>query len=289
MATLTQPLKWHGGKYYLRKWIIGHMPPHLHYVEPYFGGGGILLARDPSRDWMATGDEKLPAALKGGSEVVNDLHGELINFWRVLQDPADFAAFRERMQVTPFSEAEFDRAWEFSQAINSEATALECAIQFFILARQSRQGLMRDFATLSRNRARSRMNEQASAWLNVVDGLSDVHQRLRGVVILNQKATDVIRKQDGQHTLYYCDPPYVHDSRSSTGEYAFEMSEAEHEHLLETLAAIQGKFMLSGYPSKLYTKYEQKHHWTRHDMKIDNKASSDAIKARKTECLWCNF
>ncbi len=291
MAKLTQPLKWHGGKYYLRKWIVGLMPPHLHYVEPFFGGGGILLARDPNRDWMAAGAEKLPAALKGGSEVVNDLHGELINFWRVLQDTTHFDSFRQRMEMTPFSEAEFDQAFELSQTEDADrdATEVERAVQFFILARQSRQGLMRDFATLSRNRTRSRINEQASAWLNVVEGLPDVHQRLRGVVILNQKATDVIRKQDGLNTLFYCDPPYVHESRSTTGEYAFEMGEAEHQELLETLSAIQGKFMLSGYPSSLYTKWEQKHNWTRHEVKIDNKAAAGEVKEKKTECLWCNF
>lgn len=162
-------------------------------------------------------------------------------------------------------------------------------VQFFILARQSRQGLMRDFATLSRNRTRSRINEQGSAWLNVVEGLPDVHRRLRGVVILNQKATDVIRKQDGLNTLFYCDPPYVHASRSTTGEYAFEMGEVEHEELLETLSVIQGKFMLSGYPSSLYTKWERMHNWTRHEVKIDNKAAAGEVKEKKTECLWCNF
>lgn len=291
MANLTQPLKWHGGKYYLRKWIVGLMPPHLHYVEPFFGGGGILLARDPNRDWMATGTKKLPSALKGSSEVVNDLHGELINFWRVLQVPADFQIFQQRMQTTPFSQAEFERAFELSRTadFNRSATAVERAIQFFILARQSRQGLMRDFATLSRNRTRSRINEQASAWLNVVEGLPDVHQRLQSVVILNQRATDVIRKQDGPNTLFYCDPPYLHETRSTTGEYAHEMSEAEHVELLETLSAIQGKFMLSGYPSRLYTKWEQDHNWTRHEVEIDNKAAGGKFKDKKTECLWCNY
>ncbi len=289
MANLTQPLKWHGGKYYLRKWIVELMPPHLHYVEPFFGGGGILLARDPQRDWLATGDEKLTAASQGCSEVVNDLHGELINFWRVLQDPAHFDKFRQRMEMTPFSEAEFDRALELSHNQDPKATAVERAIQFFILARQSRQGLMRDFATLSRNRTRSRINEQASAWLNVVEGLPAVHQRLKGVVILNQNATDVIRKQDGLKTLFYCDPPYVHETRATTGEYAFEMNEAEHVQLLETLSSIQGKFMLSGYPSDLYTKWEQKNNWTRHEFEIDNKAASGKVKEKKTECLWCNF
>jgi len=291
MPQLTQPLKWHGGKYYLRKWIIGLMPPHLHYVEPFFGGGGILLARDPSRDWMEGGDEKLTAAVRGGSEVVNDLHGELINFWRVLQDAEQFETFRRRIEATPFSEAEFDQALEHARApdLDLGASSIERAVQFFILARQSRQGLMRDFATLSRNRTRSRINEQASAWLNVVEGLSDIHQRLKGVVILNKNAIKVIGKQDGLKTLFYCDPPYVHHTRSTTGEYAFEMTETEHAELLETLSTVQGKFMLSGYPSELYTRWEQKHGWNRHDFEIDNKAASGKIKQKKTECLWCNF
>lgn len=291
MKNLTQPLKWHGGKYYLRKWIVGLMPPHLHYVEPFFGGGGILLARDPDRDWMSTGEEKLLAADSGCSEVVNDLHGELINFWRVLQNPDYFEAFAKRIALTPFGEPEFKAAFEASQAADPSIhlSEVERATQFFILARQSRQGLMRDFATLSRNRTRSRINEQVSAWLRVVDGLPDVHHRLRNVVILNQPATKVIRKEDGPKTLFYCDPPYVHETRVTTGEYAFEMAEAEHVELLETLAGLKGKFMLSGYPSELYKKWETDHGWNRHEFEIDNKASSGKVKEKKTECLWCNF
>ncbi len=289
MANLTQPLKWHGGKYYLRKWIVGLMPAHLHYVEPFFGGGGILLARDPERDWMSTDGKKLTAALQGCSEVANDIHGELINFWRVLQSPEDFQAFSQRIALTPFSEAEFDEALERARGADSSATVVQRAVHFFILARQSRQGLMRDFATLSRNRTRSRINEQVSAWLNVVEGLADVHERLRNVVILNQSATDVIRKQDGLSTLFYCDPPYVHETRSTTGQYAHEMTEQQHCELLDVLASIQGKFMLSGYPSELYSKWEQRHGWTRHEFLIDNKAASGKVKEKKTECLWCNF
>jgi DNA adenine methylase len=293
VKNLTQPIKWHGGKYYLRKWIISLMPPHLHYVEPFFGGGGILLARDPDRDWLvpAGQTEKLPSALQGCSEVANDLHGELTNFWRVLQHPEHFERFRQRVELTPFSEAEFDEAMcnTSSTTISETADPVDRAVQFFILARQSRQGLMRDFATLSRNRTRGRISEQVSAWLSVIDGLPDVHQRLRNVVILNQDACDVIRKQDGPNTLFYCDPPYVHETRSTTGEYAFEMTEDQHRRLLDVLAAIEGKFMLSGYPSALYTQWEEQHGWKRHEFLIDNKAASGKTKQTKTECLWCNF
>lgn len=291
MTVLTQPIKWHGGKYYLRKWIVGLMPPHLHYVEPFFGGGGILLARDPDRDWMSTGDQKLPAHLKGSSEVANDIHGELINFWRVLQNAEDFELFRQRIELTPFSEVEFENAQNNPDDRNSDPAEnrVERAVRFFILARQSRQGLMKDFATLSRNRTRGRINEQVNAWLSVVEGLPDVHQRLRSVLILNQNACDVIRKQDGQHTLFYCDPPYLHETRSTTGEYAFEMTEAQHCELLDVLAGIEGKFMLSGYPSQLYSQWEVRHGWNRHEFLIDNKAASGKVKETMTECLWCNF
>ncbi len=268
------------------------MPPHLHYVEPFFGGGGILLARDSNRDWMSVdGKQKLPAALKGCSEVANDLHGELINFWRVLQNRDAFKEFQERIELTPFSADEFEGAKAKSACDNvaSSGTNVERAVRFFILARQSRQGLMKDFATLSRNRTRSNINEQVSAYLNVVEGLPDVHQRLRNVVILNQSAVDVIRKQDGENTLFYCDPPYVHETRSTTGEYKFEMTQDQHRELLDVLASIEGKFMLSGYPSELYQEWEVRHGWKRHDYLIDNKAAAGKVKEKKTECLWCNF
>ena len=148
---------------------------------------------------------------------------------------------------------------------------------------------MRDFATLSRNRTRSGMNEQVSAWLNVVEGLPDVHERLRSVVILNQSACEVIKKQDGEHTLFYCDPPYLHETRATTGEYAFEMTESQHRELLDVLSGISGRFMLSGYPSELYREWEERHGWKRHETLIDNKAAAGKVKEKKTECLWCNY
>ena len=293
MNNLTQPIKWHGGKYYLRKWIISLMPPHLHYVEPFFGGGGILLARDPARDWMAGEGEKLVAAQRGCSEVVNDLHGELTNFWKVLQNAEDFTSFRQRVELTPFSEVEFKEALATSRKTSStedtSETRVARAVLFFVLARQSRQGLMTDFATLSRNRTRGRINEQVNAWLGVVEGLPDVHKRLRDVLILQQDACDVIRRQDGPSTLFYCDPPYVHETRSTTGEYAFEMTEDQHRTLLDILAGIKGRFMLSGYPSKLYAEWEERHGWNRHECLIDNKAAAGKVKETKTECVWCNF
>lgn len=71
MATkaVNGPLKWHGGKHYLAPKIVVQMPPHLHYVEPLFGGGAVRLSKNP--------DEV--------SDVVNDLDGDLLNFWKVIR------------------------------------------------------------------------------------------------------------------------------------------------------------------------------------------------------------
>ena len=104
---LVQPLKWWGGKHYLAKHIIALMPRHLHYVEPYAGGLALLLEKDPfdrSKYWGKKGYEQ------GISEVVNDIHRELTNFWRVLQREDTFAAFQRRVEATPFSQVEWEEA-----------------------------------------------------------------------------------------------------------------------------------------------------------------------------------
>ncbi len=92
---------------------------------------------------------------------------------------------------------------------------MQRAVWFFITCRQSLAGRMEDFAPLSRTRTRRRMNEQCSAWLTAVEGLIEVHGRLKRVVILNRPALEVIRQEDGPQTLFYLDPPYLHQTRAA--------------------------------------------------------------------------
>ncbi len=276
MSIKNKPLKWHGGKSYLAKWIIERFPPHTHYVEPYFGGGAVLLSK--------------PAALvTGHSEAVNDINGNLVNFWNVLRDPTAFTKLKRLAEATPFCELNFDAANMFLK-LKGETDSVARAWAFFIQNRQSRQGLGRDFATLSRSRTRAGMNEQASSWLTAIDGLQETHERLNRVVVLNRPAVDVIKQQDGEKTLFYCDPPYLHETRATVTEYGDnEMSERDHAELLDTLASIKGKFILSGYPSSLYDGNARARGWNRDEKQIDNKASSKKKKDKKTECLFMNF
>ena len=76
--------------------------------------------------------------------------------------------------------------------------------------------------------------------------------------------------------------------RSAT-DVRFEMSNEKHKRLLHCLSKIDGKFLLSGYPSNLYAHYAKRYGWNRHEKQIDNKASSKKKKEMKTECLWANF
>lgn len=269
---LTPPLKWHccGGKHYLASKIIALMPPHTHYVEPYAGGLSVLLAKNP----------------EGVSEVANDLNQHLSNFWSVLRDSEWFEKFVRLAQATPFSEAVYQSATN-GDAIEDDSP--KAAYWFFVRCRQSLAGRMDAFAPLSRTRTRRGMNEQASAWMNAVDGLPAVHARLRRVVILNRDALDVIRQQDGPATLFYLDPPYLHETRATTGEYEHEMTVAQHIELLTMLANIKGKFMLSGYDSELYLAAEKAQGWTRHTFELPNNSAGGDSKRRMQEIVWCNF
>ncbi len=280
---LTQPIKIHGGKHYIAKKIVALMPPRcknpnkpsprdkgwLHYVEPYFGGGSVLLANDP----------------EGISEVVNDIDRDLLTFWKILSNLKAFQEFKRRIEGTPFCEAAFDEAG----FVPENPEPMLRAILFFVRCRQSRQGLRKDFATITRNRTRRGMNEQASSWLSAIEGLPDVHARMSRVVMLNRPAPDVIRNQDDRRTLFYLDPPYLHETRAVKNSYAHEMSKEDHEKLLLQIADIRGRFLLSGYRSKLYDDYARGYKWDRVEIPIDNKAGSGKTKRKMIEVVWANF
>lgn len=274
MVEIIQPLKWHGGKHYLASRIVAMMPPHVHYVEPHAGGLSVLLAKDP----------------EGVSEVVNDIDGRLTIFWNVLQDQTFFDKFMRIVEAIPFSQNEWEAAniWAGDRGKFPDAPPIVMdAAMFFVHCRQSLAGRMKCFAPLSRTRTRRGMNEQASAWITAVDGLPAVHARLRRVVVLNKNAIDVIKGQDGPDTLFYIDPPYLAETRTSPDVYAHEMTAAEHAVLLQVIIALKGKVMISGYRSDLYDTFLRD--WHRHEFDLPNNAAGGRSKARKTEVLWCNF
>lgn len=259
-------IKYHGGKSYLAKYIVSLFPKHKRYVEPYFGGGSVFFEKEPV-----------------GAEFVNDLNRELIDFWCVLRDTP--SRMLHKLWATPLSQVMFEEA--ASNLTNDDR--LQRATAFFIRNRQSRQGLGKDYCTPTK-RLRRGMNENVSAWLSAIDGLPELHRRLQRVEIRCQDALRFIRDLDSVDTLFYLDPPYLHETRSSVGEYGgLEMSVADHLSLLRLLKTISGKFILSGYRSESYDSACAENGWNRLDIETPNHASSKSKKDIKTECLWMNY
>ena len=167
--------------------------------------------------------------------------------------------------------------------------ASEMARRDFVNWRLSVGGRGRGFS-LTLHRVRRGMADVVSGYLSAIDEqLPAIIERLRSVQILSRDASEVIQKWDSPETLIYCDPPYVHETRSPTSRdlYGVELSAAAHRQLASVLHACKSKVVLSGYDSPLYN--ELYGTWRTQRIEISNHAASGASKARMHEVLWMNW
>jgi DNA adenine methylase len=257
---------WYGGKFSHLDWLLPLLPKTHHYCEPFGGSAAVLLNREPSP-----------------IETYNDIDGDVVNFFRVLRDRGDDLI--RAIALTPFSRE------EFYQAINGNTkriSDLERARRFYIRARQARTGLAQT-ATLGRwanckNTSRAGMSGVVSRWLGGVEALSEIAERLLRVQIENRPAVDVIRLYDSPQTLFYCDPPYLHETRGDAKAYGFEMDVNAHEELAKVLNSVRGKVAISGYRCDLMDEWYRG--WRRFDAE---QKQCHSIKKPRRECLWMNY
>jgi DNA adenine methylase len=259
-----------------------HPEGWIHYCEPFFGGGAVLLAMDP----------------EGISEVANDISYHLMNFWSHLAMPEKFVELARWAQAAPFSELAWQAAHDFledwpilpvEESAEAASVRMEAAKSFFMHCRMSLAGRMKCFAPLSKTRTRRGMNEQASAWLGAVDGLPEVHARLRRVAVLCRSANVCVASEDGPNTLFYLDPPYLLETRESKKVYVYEMDDRQHEAMLADLAGLKGRFLLSGYHSAMYDDAAARFGWKCHEFPIPNQAAGGKEKRIMVECVWRNY
>jgi DNA adenine methylase len=257
---------WYGGKFSHLDWLLPLLPESHHYCEPFAGSAAVLLNRKPS-----------------SVETYNDIDGDVVNFFRILRD---FGPELERtISLTPFSREEYHRAVTDFPVAQSN---IERARRFYIRARQTRTGLAQT-ATLGRwanckDTSRSGMSGVVSRWLGGIDALGEISERLIRVQIENRPAIDMIRLYDSPTTLFYCDPPYLHDTRGDSSAYGFEMDESEHVELAATLRSCKGKVAISGYRNALMDSLFKG--WRRFDAALK---MAHSIKKPRQECLWMNF
>ena len=123
-----------------------------------------------------------------------------------------------------------------------------------------------------------------SRWLGSVDGLSEVAQRLLRVQIENSPALEILKRYDSEDTLFYCDPPYPHESRSDSNAYAYEMTEQQHVQLAEALFKVKGKVALSGYRCNLLDRLYKEWQCIEAPEKYCH-----SVKKIRQEALWINY
>jgi DNA adenine methylase len=270
MSQLTRPMiRYHGGKWKLAPWIISHFPAHRVFVEP-FGGGGSVLLRKP----------------RSYAEIYNDLDSEVVNLFRVVRERG--RELRHALELTPFARDEFVEAWMPSENSLEQArrTVVRAYMGFGSAAvtlmranpKPGRRGLARTGFRANSNRSGT---TPAHDWANYPNALDAIIERLRGVVIENRNALDLMPQHDGDQTLFYVDPPYVAETRDKGGDYRHELTNADHESLADVLHALRGAVVLSGYDCPLYSALYTDWH------RVERVAFADGARLR-IECLWLN-
>lgn len=265
MTKINTPLiRYHGGKFRLADWVIKHFPKHTCYTEAFGGAAGVLLQK--------------PRAY---AEVYNDLDGEIVNLFRVLRNEQNRNKLIEQLVLTPYSRVDFQEAWEPTDDSIEKARRLIIRAQMGFGSAGASKGI-----TGFRIDTKRAYGTAQSLWMTYPNHLAFVGQRLSGVLIENRPAIQVLQDHDDSETLHYVDPPYVHDTRYSgakTGRvYRHEMSDQDHEKLLKVLLDLEGKVIVSGYPSEIYNDYLAK--WKRVDTSA--RISSGRGTDTRTECLW---
>jgi|SRR5579859_2487816 len=257
-------LIYYGGKSRDADWIISHFPQHRTFVDVFGGGGAVSFRKRPSR-----------------VDVYNDI-GNVANFFEVLRESPD--DLYRALYFTPFSRLEYETARDTWEAEMRSGNKVEWARKWFTVINQ---GYTHEEKSDTWHVAKQ--VNSARALVNHVDDIPAIVNRLRRMHIEHlsfEKLIPLYDLDDGS-TLFYCDPPYMHESRADTSNYLNEMSVEKHEELLLMLQKVKGQVVVSGYASDLYDSLlKDWHRYTiTHKSAIQN-SSSVLNRGDRTEVLW---
>lgn len=241
----------------MRKFLQLHLPPHSTYVEPYAGGASLLMRKR-----------------RAEVEVISDLDADLLNLFHVVAGEDTWQEFSRQTQAREYCDQSFLPSPDPDGPI---ARAVALVAWGAMHRNASRTSGFRGHVP------RPNGTTMASDWARYHRSVPGFHRRLRDVVILQRPAIDVMKEYDGEHTVHYCDPPYLPSTRTNAVKhpYAHDMTEAQHVELLDCLTSLEGMVMLSGYDSELYD--DRLFGWEKLTAVVGDNAGK-----KRTECLWLN-
>lgn len=260
---MKTPISYWGGKQNLCTKILELIPEHNTYVEPFFGGGAVFFGKQRS-----------------GVEVINDTNKEVINFYRVVQN--DFSSLEKEIRVTLHSR-DLHRKASVIYNNGDMFSELKRAWAFWTLASQSFSSIIDSSwgYDIIRNTTSKKINNKREAFTE------DYAIRLQDVQIECTDALRIIRSRDTKDSFFYCDPPYYNSDCGHYDGYSID----DFENLLKLLSQIEGKFLLSSYPSDILKKYstEFKWHLKSFEMTISPGHNNSTKRNKKIEVLTSNY
>lgn len=259
---IKTPITYYGGKQKLLSTILSKIPEHTLYCEPFLGGAAVFFGKEQSK-----------------VEVINDTNKELMNFYRVCKER--FLDLQMLVRITLHSRS----AHADAKTINDNPhlfTDVQRAWAVWVLSSQSFCAKLDgpwgyDRAKRTTSAKVSNKREQFT---------EDLAIRLQGTQLECADALYVIQSRDSAESFFYCDPPYYNSDCGHYDGYTIE----DFERLLRTLAKIQGKFLLSSYPSPTLLKHARKKNWHMWSLEsgVSVNAKSGYLK-RKVEVLTANY
>ena len=254
------PITYYGGKQKMLKNILPLIPPHEIYIEAFAGGAAVFWAKEPVRN-----------------ETLNDLNGEVANFYKILK--TDFLALQELVQTTMHSRQEYQDAVVIYKNPHL-FDELKRAWAFWVSCNQSFSSSIGGGWAYNKKRKNTRA---ISIYNKRTNFLCAYTERLEKVSIENKDAVELIRSRDIEKAFFYIDPPY---HNATQGHYA-GYKERDFEDLLKVLIDLKANFLLSSYPSGLLKKYVKENNW--YQKSFESTISATTHRRKKVEVLTANY
>jgi DNA adenine methylase len=258
---MRTPLSYYGGKQQLATRILGMIPEHRIYCEPFCGGAAIFFAKEPSK-----------------VEVINDTNGEIINFYEVLK--RDFPALEQEIKMSLLSRKQHRQAWVIYENPDMFGR-VKRAWAVWMLANFSYGCMLNGGFGYDRvGKYGKKMSNKLAAFTE------DFTIRLRRTQIECRDALWIIQSRDTPDSFFYCDPPYV---GADQGHYDGYMQE-DFDALLKLLESIKGKFLLSSYRNKSLKEFAERNSWYKLEFEMASSMThGKGNSSKKVEVLTANY
>jgi DNA adenine methylase len=258
--------------------ILPNIPEHKHYVEPFCGTAIVYLHKRPAK-----------------TNTLNDIDGNIVNFFRVLQDRDKTRELLRRLRYTPWAKTEYKRACLLLSS-NREIDEITRAWAFYVAQYMSMKASYYADPNGTKFMHHKRYEDGGRhyvTFINKVRRIIEISGKLRNCEILNEDGLKVMETFDYADAFMFIDPPYLSTTlRSKSKIYAKDYDDRLHEKILSLVVGAKSKIMLASYPNALYDQLLD-YGWIRIDKTkricAGNYTSKRKKQLRRIESLYLNY